>query len=334
MCALTSPALARAQALAPPRDKVAAEALFEEGRRLVGEGKLEDACPKFAESERLDPSPSTLLNLANCWEKVGRRATAWATYKEAESAASAAKRQDYMAAAQRHAEALATTLARLTISVAQPKDGLEVKRDGVFVGSAEWGVAIPIDAGRHTIEASAPGYKSWTAPVQVANDGVQAAVVVPALEALPPAAATAGPTPRSEPASTSVPSTEAVEQTSPEPRPGSAQRTVALVIGGAGVVGLGVSGVLALLANAKNHDSNTGCDADNVCRSATAFGQRSDARSLGDAATVAFGVGAAALVGGAVVWLTSPRAPPTAGRLTVAPTVGRGAGGVAVAGTW
>src|SRR5271156_1769624 len=83
---------ARAQAPAPPAsatDKVAAEALFEEGRRLVAAGSFADACPKFADSERLDPSGGALLNLASCYEKLGRSATAWVTYREAASAASA-----------------------------------------------------------------------------------------------------------------------------------------------------------------------------------------------------------------------------------------------------
>src|ERR1700735_2048415 len=73
--------------------KVAAETLFEEGRRLMTDGKAAEACPKFAESQKLDPSPATLLNLASCYEKTNRPATAWATYKEGASAASAAGRQ-------------------------------------------------------------------------------------------------------------------------------------------------------------------------------------------------------------------------------------------------
>src|SRR5258708_15065155 len=136
--ALSLSVSAYGQSPAPAGDKIAAEALFEDGRTLAGAGKFAEACPKFADSQRLDPSPSTLLNLANCWEKLGRSATAWATYKEAESTASAVKRQDYMATAQRHAEALAPRLSRLTIHVQQPIASMRLLRDGVLVGSAQW----------------------------------------------------------------------------------------------------------------------------------------------------------------------------------------------------
>jgi len=101
----------------PSNTNVAAEALFEEGRSLVAAGKVAEACPKFADSERLGPSVATLLNLANCWERVGRTATAWATYREAASAANAAGRKDYLATAQRRADGLAPKLARLIVTV-------------------------------------------------------------------------------------------------------------------------------------------------------------------------------------------------------------------------
>jgi serine/threonine-protein kinase len=297
---------ARAQA---PNSNVAAEALFEDARNLVAAGKYAEACPKFAESQRLGPSVSTLLNLANCWEKLGRTATAWATYREAASAANAAGRKDYLSTAMRHADGLQPRLARLTIAVAQPVSGLQVRRDGVAVDSAEFGTGIPVDTGSHTVEATAPGHKPWSVTVDVQQDGTQSTATVPALEELPPdqqAAASPSPAPSPAPAAALVPA--------PGPGPeeahvGNGQRIAGGVVAGVGVVGMLTSLGVALAAKGKYNDSLQHCEASNhnLCDS-TGVSQRNDARSMGDAATVVLGVGAALVVVGGVVIFTAPHA--------------------------
>jgi predicted TPR repeat methyltransferase len=71
-------AAAPAFAQEPARNPAVAEAVFREAQRLVGEGKVDEACAKFTESQHLDPQLGTLLNLAMCHEKQGRSATALA----------------------------------------------------------------------------------------------------------------------------------------------------------------------------------------------------------------------------------------------------------------
>src|SRR5258708_37292521 len=61
-------------------DPVAARTLFDEGRKLLADGKYDAACPKLEESQRLDPGMGTLVNLAECWEHIGRTALAWARF--------------------------------------------------------------------------------------------------------------------------------------------------------------------------------------------------------------------------------------------------------------
>src|SRR5258708_26309942 len=58
--------------------KATAEALFADGRRLVGAGEYAAACPKFAARQKLDPGVGTSLNLADSYERMGRWASAWA----------------------------------------------------------------------------------------------------------------------------------------------------------------------------------------------------------------------------------------------------------------
>jgi serine/threonine-protein kinase len=340
---LSSGSPASAQLAPSGNDRVAAEALFDEGRNLVAAGKLAEACPKFADSQRLDPSPSTLLNLASCWEKLGRTATAWVTYKEAASASHALGRADYVATAQRHADALAPKLARITVEVPHPVEGLELRRDGMVVSSVECGQAIPVDPGTHTIQARAPGHAEWSVAT-VALEGSLVTVTVPALEALPAAAQPPSTTAPPLSAPESAPAAPAAEAP-PRAKGESSLRTTGVVIGSAGIAGLVIAGTFAAFAKARYDDSLKNCEQGNpnLCN-ATGVSQRGDARTYGDVATVAVSIGAPALVGGAVLWLlgrtpegtsnaTSVRAPgQTTARVAVVPLVGGAA--AMVEGAW
>jgi uncharacterized protein HemY len=64
-----------------------AEQLFNQARDLVKANKWAEACPKFEASLRYDPVLGTRLNLANCYEHVGKLASAWGLYRESMDAA-------------------------------------------------------------------------------------------------------------------------------------------------------------------------------------------------------------------------------------------------------
>jgi hypothetical protein len=290
-------------------DTAAAEALFNEAQKLAQAGKYAEACPKFAESLRLDTGIGVMLYLADCYERTGRTASAWAQFREAQELAT--RQSDRRAAtAREQADALEPKLARLVIRVEPGADlpRLEVKRDETLVLRPQWGVPVPVDPGMHTIFVSAPGKKPRQMPVQVIEGGAPTVLAIPALE--DEAARGAEPQARSDAAP-------------PGPGPdsggggrsrGSGQRIVAYTVGAAGLVGVGVGAYFGFDTISKNNSSNAGhCYPDNHCDK-TGIQLRKSAQSSATASNIAFGVGAAALAGAVVLYFTAPSA--------AAPTVG------------
>lgn len=164
-------------------DAVLAETLYRQGRDLMAQGKASEACPKFAESQRLDPATGTLLNLAACYEAVGRLASAWLAYTEASVAARRDQREDRVRFAQDHIAALEPKLSRLTIVVPPEADttGLEVRLNAALLGPASRGVATPVDPGEYRIEARAPGRKPWQQRIMVGKESDNKTITVPPL---------------------------------------------------------------------------------------------------------------------------------------------------------
>src|ERR1700730_16982019 len=126
----------------PKEDLARADALFNAGKALTDSGQFGDACAKFAESKRLAPGLGVTLYLADCYEHIGRIASAWTEFRSAEGLAR--ERNDKRAdVARGRAQALEPKLNRLTIAVAPsiPRSGLQVLRDGIPVAEEELGLA-------------------------------------------------------------------------------------------------------------------------------------------------------------------------------------------------
>jgi hypothetical protein len=105
----------------------------------------------------------------------------------------------------------------------------------------------------------------------------------------------------------------ALAPTRVEATPLGAQRVASIVALGLGVVGIGTGVAFAVQAKAKANDADAYCPA-TKCTNDAALEMNRDARAAADRATVAFAVGAAAVAGGVVLWLTSKPSPssPTA----------------------
>src|SRR5690606_2546748 len=162
-------------------ERTMAEALFRQARQLMAEERYVEACPKFAESQRLDPGGGTLLNLAVCHEQQGKLASAWAEYQEALAQARAEGREDRISLAQERIDEIEAKLARLTVTVeGRPPAGIAVVVNGTPLGAAGWGAPMPVDAGTVRIEASAPGREPFSEEVEV-SDGQALSLSIPVL---------------------------------------------------------------------------------------------------------------------------------------------------------
>lgn len=269
-----------------PSDQAAAATLFDEAKKLAASGDHAGACPKFAEAQRLSPTPGTLLNLGDCYEKLGKLASAWGTFKEAEVVSRAKDDTDREQEAQRRAGLLSTRLSKLAIVVppAARAPGFELRRDGAVVGEAQWGSPLPVDTGAHTIEARAPGRKAWSTVVRIETNGASASVEAPVL-AVEEGAATA---------------TASFW---------SAQRIAGASVGGTGVVGLVIGTIFGARAIAKKTDADKACQPEdpNACNPA-GLKLRAEEKTAGTISTAMFVAGGILVAGGVVLMITAPRA--------------------------
>lgn len=320
-CALPGAALAQPTAPVDPGQRAAAETLFNEALALLEQGNAAEACPKLEESQRLDAGIGTLLYLADCYRTLGRTASAWGTFLDASYAARAAS-DEREAIAVEQARALEGQLSYLTLEVApQLAESLELTNDEQPVRSALWGTKIPVDPGEHRLEARAAGYEPWRATVTIAPGPAEQTVRVPALSPERPAPP---PPPVSAPVVASVPDA---------PPPDRSRALAGWVLVGAGGASLVTSGVLALLAGKDDRAADKECraDAPGLCN-ARGVELADSARTKATVASIAAGVGVAAVAGGVALLLWPEEPAPARAPVATPPRSRRALGADALLG--
>ncbi len=343
-------------ATAPASDPAMAQVLFDEAKGLMTIGNNAAACPKLAESYRLDPGTGTLTALAVCHELVGKIATAWAEFLQVVSEARQAGRTDREQFAQQHIAELEPWLSKRAVGIepnVSTAPRFEVRRDGVAVGSAAWGTAVPVDPGEHVVEARADGKKPWWVKVTFGKTPAIKTVTVPILEdetdptaapapwILPGASTLAGePAPGASPDRAATPAAGFAGMTP------SSQKIVGLALGGFGILAAGIGTGFGVDAISKSNDAKSRCPS-SPCGDASAVSTNNDAKTSAVVADVAF-VGALLTLGaGAALYFTAPaevaakregetsraRALHLVG-LRLAPAISPQGGGVVVDGRW
>lgn len=349
--------------VARAQDPAAAEVLFQEGRRLMAEGRVAAGCEKLKESFALDAMSGTLLNLADCYEKAGKTATAWARFRNAASLAQSQNKLEQAAEANRRAKALEPQLSYITINVPDDVPGLEVRRNDLEVTPGMFGVAVPVDPGEVEVVASAPGYKSvrmtvelgtrrdkkiFTIPKLVPGQGSETVnLMAPPPEAAKKAEPKADKPEAKEPAPKPLAKEEPKQEPAPETpaaAPEAAPATQAAptangnqagpgitpwIIGGAGAAFLVTGGVFGLLAMQSNSEAIEHCPTRQGCSRSVmdAIDTRNTQATI---ANVGVGVGLVGIAT-ATVWLlvAKPKSRDQQAGLLVRPEIKRD-----VAGLW
>ncbi len=321
-CAAMAPAVAEAQSSAT----AVAEALFQQARELFKQEHYADACPKFAESQRLDPKLGTLLNLAVCDEKLGKIATAWAEYTSAAAIAHRDAQREREDFAREQIASLEKKLPRVILQVSAPDPALIITWDDQVMAGAVLGTPLPMDPGKHRLAATEPGKKPWSREVTVPEAKTEILVPIPALEAaelvIPP------PTPPAPAAPVIVtppvtPPPQPLAPVLPAQPQGNGPLIAAYTgfgIGGLGLVLGTVTGILTLTTASSIRGVCTGPGTPPSCPPGQQ-GPITTANTLADVADVSFAIGALGVGAGVVGLLLRPHAaPPSASALT--PVVG------------
>jgi hypothetical protein len=289
-------------------------AVFQSGRELMAQKRYAEACHQFEESQKLDPGVGTMLNLGYCYEKLGKTASAWATYREAAAAAQETGRLAWESAARERVSRLEGSLLRVVIEV-QPQtagDTLNVLVDGTPLPRSVWGQPAPLYPGQHEVRAHAVDRRTWTVTFEVNAEHLPT-VIVPVLDPVGPPEAV----------------TESAQFRAGAPaRAPDARRTAALVLGGVGVAALSVSAIFGV--NAISTYQGADCNAARACTPAgTDALSRSHAE--GNIATVAATAAGSALVGAAILWFAGPS---SRRDIEIQATIDGNAPSVSLRGTW
>jgi hypothetical protein len=324
----------------PTSDRADAEGLSAAAAVLVDAGDYVHACAKYEAATRLDPNPRRFIKLAECFERAGMTSRAWMSFGDAEDLALLRGDRALAQSAGAHTRRLEGKLARVAVVVPPDSDiqGLEVRRDGALVSEAVRGIPVPVDPGSHVISATAPGRRAWSATIGLSSGKTAVSIVIPVLEVDRSAAPHATldemkterpllraiddvdlrgskPSPTIEGADLRDPLriSMALERTPEAPLllpedPGKSQRTIAWIMGGAGVASVVGGALFALQANESRDALSARCNSSG-CAPAAAEDFRV-VRNQAMASNILFWAGATAVAGAAVVYLTAPSAKP------------------------
>lgn len=261
-----------------------ADEVFFQARQLAAAGNYAEACPMFEKSQAMRPGIGTLLNLGDCYEKLGDAARAYKTFRDARDAAKrAGDPRESVATSRLAALESRVTVVTVTIERASDVSGLAIQLDGHALERTELADLV-VERGTHTLVATAPTKTPLAITLDATGTTATAAIAFPVVA-------------------------DTHEQ--PSTRARSPQRTIGVVVAGVGLVSIIVGSVMGGLSLANKGTGNQHCmlgPSANEC-DPTGIDARNSAITFGDLSTGFILAGGIALAAGIVLWIAAPRAP-------------------------
>jgi hypothetical protein len=266
------------------------------GREAFNAGDYETALALFRRAYTLYPAPTVVLYEARALDKMGLLMEALEAYERTAQMpvdpGSPAQFAEALAAAAEEGRQLRASIPSLTIKTAGVRGddpNLKVSLNERPLGVEKVGLPQKLNPGRYRVSASVGTERADRADV-VLNRGQRATVVLHLAETLPPPP----PAPTSEGGVESAPA-------STEP----SVPLLAYAAGGLGVLGIGSGVITGLLATGKHGEAVEKCPDGKCALGGDGFAAASSFRTLRTVSTVSYGIGAAGVGVGLLLWLTA-----------------------------
>jgi hypothetical protein len=304
----TTPADAASPGAQPTKVGISpARQLFQHAKSLLEEGQVFQACAEFEASLGLQDGVGTRYNLADCWERLGRTASAHGMFTKVAELTRSAGQNERADEAEERAHLLEARLSRVQLRVQGNTDGLTIILDGDSLASDAANQAFAVDPGAHHLEAREPGRTPWNLSFEVPLGPVLVPVVILPLSSAPPTVAV----PPTQPAAAAAPAVQAPPALPAEPEvddsPDRPRRALMFGLAGVGVVGLAAAGTMTKDFISANDSAKAICPSGEHCSEADVQRHEefvNDARRARNWIVITGAVGGSALLASCILWLT------------------------------
>jgi hypothetical protein len=177
-----------------PSELSVARRLFEEGRAAEEAGRWHEATEKFRRATAIKDTPGMRFHLARCQEEQGAFVEALVEFDRArELIDSGMKAADVEKLLTDARERVRAKVALLTLRLPSGVQNVSVELDGKPLSASVLGVPMPINPGKHRLNAVAVGRTAFTTELELGTGEVrQLPIDLPVATTVPPALPAAG----------------------------------------------------------------------------------------------------------------------------------------------